>query len=164
LNKRPILSIPMTRVEKAFKGLSFLLIVILFLYVFHIWNDLPEKVPTHFNAVGRVDGWGGKGSIWILPITGLLLFVMMSILEKFSHIFNYPVMITEENAPKLYLEARRLLVILNFEITLFFLFISWESVQAAFGFESFGVWIIPFFLIVIFGTIGISLYRLYRMR
>jgi uncharacterized membrane protein len=154
----------MTTFEKALKVLSVLLMAMLFGYIFYIWNDLPEKVPTHFNTTGRVDRWGGKGSLWMLPIIGLLLFMILSSLERFPHIFNYPVTITEENAPKLYLEARRMLVILNFEITFFLSYISWGIVQAAYGHDSIGVWSIPFFLIVIISTIGISIYRLFRKR
>jgi uncharacterized membrane protein len=104
----------MTTFEKALKVLSVLLMAILFGYIFYIWNYLPAKVPTHFNGAGRIDGWGGKGSLWMLPIIGLLLFMILSSLGRFPHIFNYPVTITEENAPKLYLEARRMLIILNF--------------------------------------------------
>jgi uncharacterized membrane protein len=78
----------MTTFEKALKVLSVLLMAILFGYIFYIWNDLPEKVPTHFKATGRVDGWSGKGSLWMLPIIGLLLFMILSSLERFPHIFN----------------------------------------------------------------------------
>lgn len=164
MNNRPILSIPMTTVEKALKILSVLMIVMLFGYIIYIWNDLPEEVPTHFNGTGRVDGWGGKESLWMLPIIGLLLFMILSFLERFPHIFNYPVMITEENAPKLYLEARRMIVILNFEITFFLSYISWGIIQAVYGHDSIGVWSIPILLIVILCTIGISIYRLFRLR
>ncbi|MDP4172097.1 MAG: DUF1648 domain-containing protein [Bacillota bacterium] len=154
----------MTTVEKVIKVLSGLLIAILFLYIYLMWSKLPEKVPTHFNAAGQVDGWDGKSSIWMVPIIGLVLFVMLSILERFPHIFNYPFMVTKENAPKLYLEARRLLVILNLEIILFFALVSWGIVQAAFGHDSLSIWFIPVFLIVIFGTLGIVIYRLFRVR
>jgi uncharacterized membrane protein len=161
MNTRPILSIPMTIFEKAIKVLSLLLIVIMFLPIFSQWNALPNKVPIHFNAEGIVDGWGSKGNLWILPMIGLILFVMMSILERFPHIYNYPVMITEKNAPKLYLEARRMLIILNSEMLLLFSYISWGTVQAAFGKNLINMWAIPIFLIIIFCTIGISLYRLF---
>jgi uncharacterized membrane protein len=154
----------MTRLEKAIKILSVLLIASQFIYLVYIWSDLPSTVPTHFNAAGKVDGWGGKGGLRILPIIGLVLFAGMSVLERFPHIFNYPVLITEENATKLYLEARRMLVILNFEIILIFSLISWMSVQAAFGHEVLGIWVIPIILIVILGTIVISLSRVFRLK
>jgi uncharacterized membrane protein len=162
--KRTILLIPKTKTEKVLDVLSVLLLVITFLHLIYVWDTLPEKVPLHFNATGAVDGWGGKVSIWILPIVASLLFVMMFIVAKFPHIFNYPVTITEKNAPKLYLESRRMIVIINFEIVLFFSIASWESIQVAFGKEGLSIWYIPALLITLFGTIAISLYRTVRMR
>lgn len=32
-----------------------------------LWNKLPEKVPTHWNSVGEVDGWSSK----IFAVLGL---------------------------------------------------------------------------------------------
>ncbi|HEY2422385.1 MAG TPA: DUF1648 domain-containing protein [Neobacillus sp.] len=164
MNKRPILAIPKTRLEKILDVLSICLLAITFFHLFLIWNNLPEKVPMHFNAAGNVDGWGGKISIWFLPILSLILFVMILILSKFPQVFNFPVTITEENAPKLYLEARRMLVIVNFEIVLFFSIVSWQSVRNAFGVKGIGVWYLPLFIIILLGTIVVSLYRTFRIR
>lgn len=25
-----------------------------------LWNQLPEKIPTHWNMEGEIDGWSGK--------------------------------------------------------------------------------------------------------
>lgn len=34
-----------------------------------LWNVLPDKVPTHWNAEGVVDGWSGKGfAVFVLPL------------------------------------------------------------------------------------------------
>ena len=37
-----------------------------------LWEKLPEQVPTHFNAVGEVDGWSSRAfAVFALP--GILL-------------------------------------------------------------------------------------------
>lgn len=34
-----------------------------------LWNQLPEKMPTHWNAAGEVDGWSSKAfAIFGLPL------------------------------------------------------------------------------------------------
>ena len=34
-----------------------------------LWNQLPEQIPTHWNAAGEVDGWSGKGfAVFGLPL------------------------------------------------------------------------------------------------
>jgi uncharacterized membrane protein len=34
-----------------------------------LWNQLPEKVPSHWNAAGEVDGWSSKGfTVFGMPL------------------------------------------------------------------------------------------------
>ena len=34
-----------------------------------LWNQLPEQMPTHWNAAGEVDGWSGKAfAVFGLPL------------------------------------------------------------------------------------------------
>lgn len=37
-----------------------------------LWNELPDKMPTHWNAEGVVDGWSSKG----FTVFGLPLFLL----------------------------------------------------------------------------------------
>lgn len=34
-----------------------------------LWNQLPEKIPTHWNANGEIDGWSSKAfAVFALPL------------------------------------------------------------------------------------------------
>ncbi len=34
-----------------------------------LWNQLPEQIPSHWNAVGEVDGWSSKGfAVFGMPL------------------------------------------------------------------------------------------------
>ncbi len=44
-----------------------------FVYLAIIYGDLPEQIPIHYNLKGEVDGWGHKRTLWVLPIVGPLL-------------------------------------------------------------------------------------------
>ena len=33
------------------------------------YADLPSEIPTHFDAAGQADGFGGKGTLLVLPST-----------------------------------------------------------------------------------------------
>ena len=49
-----------------------LLISIPFAYAAYLFPSLPYRIPTHFNALGEVDAWGHKSTIFLLPsIMGL---------------------------------------------------------------------------------------------
>ena len=37
-----------------------------------LWNQLPEQIPTHWNAAGEIDGWSSK-SFAIFGLSGILL-------------------------------------------------------------------------------------------
>ena len=37
-----------------------------------LWNQLPEQIPTHWNAAGEVDGWGSK-PFAIFGLPGIML-------------------------------------------------------------------------------------------
>ena len=39
-----------------------------FLLVLAFWNQLPSRVPVHWNLQGQIDRWGSKSGILILPL------------------------------------------------------------------------------------------------
>ena len=38
------------------------------------WRAMPDRIPTHFGAAGRIDSWGPKSTVLILPILGVFMF------------------------------------------------------------------------------------------
>lgn len=66
------------------KEFPLLIIVLLpFLYLGYLYANLPDTVPTHWNAHGEIDGWGSKSTLWIIPfVTSLLGYVLLSIAPK----------------------------------------------------------------------------------
>jgi hypothetical protein len=56
-----------------------------------------------------------------------------TILARYPHLFNYPVRVTPENAPRLYRSGRLLLRWLNVVLTWVFAFIEWQTLQVALG-------------------------------
>jgi uncharacterized membrane protein len=139
-----------------FLGISFLIILIA-IPVFY-YNQLPERIPTHFNAAGLPDGYGGRHSLFVLPATGLFMYILLTVIAAFPHIYNYPVTITPENAEVQYRLATRLMRILKTVILILFSFISWMSVKTAAGSASgLGKMYLPVFIILTFGVVIIYL-------
>jgi hypothetical protein len=50
---------------------SLIVLVMLWVMVWRAYPRLPSVIPIHFGLNGRPDRWGGKGTIWLLPIFGL---------------------------------------------------------------------------------------------
>lgn len=66
------------------KDLPLIGIVLLpFVYLAYIWNDLPEKVPMHWNIQGDVDRYGTKYELLLIPILlPLLIYVVFLVVPK----------------------------------------------------------------------------------
>jgi uncharacterized membrane protein len=49
------------------------------------WNDLPARIPIHWNFRGQIDGWSAKTpGIFFIPFTALGLTVLLSVLPWFD--------------------------------------------------------------------------------
>ena len=66
------------------KDLPIILIVLVpFIYLAYIWNDLPEQVPLHWNVRGEVDKYGSKTELLLIPILlPLLVYLIFLIVPK----------------------------------------------------------------------------------
>ena len=123
-------------------------IAVTFIYAFYKYPELTSTIPTHFNASGEVDGYGGKDSVWVLPSIGLVMFIGMWVLTKFPHIYNYPVKVTEDNAEKMYRNGVSLIRSLNLIVVVLFGYISYQSIETASGEAAgLGAWFLPVFLV-----------------
>ncbi len=68
--------------EKFKKEIPFLLIAVLpFIYLAFIWNNLPDKIPMHWNGSGEIDRWGDKSELFMMlfMLTGISYFVFLII-------------------------------------------------------------------------------------
>ena len=68
--------------EKFKKEIPFLLIALLpFIYLAFIWNNLPDKIPMHWNGSGEIDRWGDKSELFMMlfMLTGISYFVFLII-------------------------------------------------------------------------------------
>lgn len=95
----------------------------------------------------------------------MTLWMGLTIAERFPHTYNYVIDLTEKNVERQYKNARLMMNVLKTEITIFFAYLSWESIQAASGHQvGLGIWNLPIFLIVVFGSLGFFIVRSFRLR
>lgn len=62
-----------------------LIIIVLlpFMYLAFIWNELPQKVPMHWNIEGEIDRYGDKTELIITPtLLPLIIYVVFLIIPK----------------------------------------------------------------------------------
>ncbi|UJL45374.1 DUF1648 domain-containing protein [Virgibacillus sp. NKC19-16] len=164
MKDQPNIKIPASTWENVFHLFAFILIITMFVYAIFMYSKLPDEVPIHFNAAGEADNWGGKGAIFMLPFISLPMFMLLFFLGRVPHTHNYPVKVTEQNAPKLYRESRLMLSVINFEVVAIFSLITWEMAQSAQGNGAMGIWMIVLVTVVPLATVGYFLLRMNRLK
>lgn len=150
MKRRPRIKIELTTADKIAEAAGWSILLVSWIWVAIHYAQLPETIPTHFNAAGKVDGYGDKSMIWGLLAVSTVLFAGMTILNRFPHIFNYLVKITEENALWQYTHATRMIRYLKLILAIIFGMISFITIQYANGkAEDLGK-LLPFLLIATF--------------
>ncbi|MBV6646155.1 MAG: DUF1648 domain-containing protein [Cyclobacteriaceae bacterium] len=140
---------------------SGILIIMLFVIPLINYLELPATIPTHFNMKGEVDGYGHKSTIWVLPMIGVIMYIGFVILNKYPHIFNYPLEITEENAKRQYTLATRLIRQINLFTVSLFVYLETTIISAvkSGGGSGFSMISIPIILIGSLIPIVVYLYQ-----
>jgi uncharacterized membrane protein len=114
------------------------------------WSTLPQQIPTHFDAAGNADGWGSKGTIWLLPAIVAVLIPSLLLLRRFPWLSNAPIKITEDNAEHQYALIVRLLSLLACLVSFMFLTLLLDIISIAGGGTSLlGAWMLPVHMIPI---------------
>ena len=94
----------------SYKQVSFLCLVWAFVPLF-FYGSIGEdvRVPTHYDALGRVDGYGNRSDLWTPALVAAAFYVVLTVIERFYRSFNFPVRVTQANAYALYRLGIRLL-------------------------------------------------------
>ncbi len=130
---QPRLKLPINEKEKFTALTGWLILTGMLVYTGVSFGTLPESIPTHFGPSGAPDDFGGKWTIWTMPLIAFLLTVMLTLLTRYPHTFNYLTIITEENAEYQYRLARMLMHWLTIFVNLLFFLIQHSTIQVAFG-------------------------------
>jgi uncharacterized membrane protein len=142
---RPKIKVPLEALDIILDMLAATLLILLIAYAVISYSELPETIPSHFNAKGEVDGYSEKSMFWMLPTISLILFIGLNVINKYPHLHNYMVNITEENALKNYRFSTRIVRFTNLFIMLLFGVITFSIVESAKDNTSnLDSWILPF--------------------
>lgn len=72
------------------------------IYLIVRWNEIPDQIPVHYNAAGEIDGWGGKGMVWLFVVITWGLYLGITFVGRFPELWNTGVKITKTNKEKVY--------------------------------------------------------------
>ena len=72
------------------KSLPILALGIGFAFAIIVGFSNVEIIPLHINIHGEVDNYGSKWELFILPAIALLIYLLMSWLERNPKLYNFP--------------------------------------------------------------------------
>lgn len=110
---RPRLKIPYQTMDIIIEIISITILILIVGYTAVEYFNLPETIPTHFNSKGEANDYGARITVWLIPAIALIMYTGLFILNKYPHLHNYMVNITDENALKNYRFSTRVLRIVN---------------------------------------------------
>ncbi len=131
--KRPRLKIPYESFDIIIECIPIALLLLMWFYVISEYSQMPEIVASHFNAKGEADGYDNKIIVWLIPSIATVIYLLLFIINRFPHIHNYMVNITEENAYKNYKFSARMLRIINLFITSIMMYVAYLIIETAKG-------------------------------
>ncbi|MBV5314103.1 MAG: DUF1648 domain-containing protein [Prolixibacteraceae bacterium] len=165
MEKRPRIKIERTSLDKVVDLAGWLVLAGLWLMILLNYADLPETIPTHFDAAGKADDYGSKSTIFMLPVIATILYAGMTRLNLFPHIFNFPTKITTENALGQYTNSTQMMRYVKLVIVFLFTIIVFKTMQTATGkSDGLGIWFLPLVLVLALAPFVVYLLRFYRAK
>jgi hypothetical protein len=126
-------------------------------------RPLPDRIPMHFDAAGRANGWGSRAGLWLLPSVATGLYLLMSLVERFPSAFHFPVRVTRENRSRLEQLALAMIAWLKVELVSFLAWIQLITLRLArAGQGTLSTWFVPLTLGVVFFTIGWHIFAMVK--
>ncbi|MDL2265777.1 DUF1648 domain-containing protein [Parabacteroides sp. OttesenSCG-928-G07] len=164
--KRPRLKIGYTKTDIVVEMACWICLFLVWVLFFMRYSGLPETVPTHYDAAGKIDAFGNKETLWSLPVMCTLFCILLSLVNFFPHLFNYPEKITQENAYRQYRNASQMLRYLKLFLTLTLGYILYQatSYDPNETSQGLGVWFLPVFIIPILVFFVYFYVRTHRLR
>lgn len=118
-------------------------------------NPLPDRIPTHYNAAGNVNGWGSPSMLLLLPIVALALYAGITVVSRFPAAFNYPVRVGPAVRAQVEGITLDMIAWIKAELLCMFAFLQNTMIRGAEGGSpQLNPIVVPVFIAGIFGTIG----------
>lgn len=124
------------------------------------WNKIPSIIPGHYNSAGDIDRLTNKHSLIFLLVTGWILYIGMSLVEKFPNIWNIGVSVTEENKEKVYRILKNMIGNIKLLVALVFSYLTFQSSTG----DNLPPIFLPVFMILMFGSIAFHLFCLNKAK
>jgi len=135
---------------------SLLCLVGVVVYLIVMWSRIPDQIPAHFNAAGKVNRWGSKSELIVLPIISWVLYGFITLVERYPQAWNTGVTVTEKNRARVYRILKNMIAVIKMLLLAVFASITVLSSLVL----RLPIWYLGVFLLAVFGSIAFFLVQL----
>jgi uncharacterized membrane protein len=122
---------------------------------FHGDTPLPDKVPTHFDAVGNANAWGPPGTLWMLPVVAVVLYLIVTGISSLPTGARTAARFTPEGRLRFEALTRQMVSWLKLELVSLFACIQWFILSAIRqGSGGIPAAVMPVFLAAVFANVA----------
>lgn len=123
---RPKFTPPASKADMIVEAVALIGFLLNIAFVIYGVFNLPVNIPTHVGPSGGIDSYGSKWALLsVFSIGAVFLYALLTIANRYPYIFNYPTIVTEENAPRLYSLARSMMCWLKAIMAWMFAVTAW---------------------------------------
>lgn len=120
----------MKTISFVLKVISFVVLILIWIFTIVNFKNLSETIPIHYNIAGTPDGFGPKSTIWFETTLTTALFLFLMYVSKKP---NFPLLNIPQNIKKKPILTEFIVSILLLIIMLIFADINYEIIQNALG-------------------------------
>jgi uncharacterized membrane protein len=155
---------PRSTLDWVLEAFAVAILLAIFAVVAGDWNDLPLRMPVHFNVHGNPDGFGGKKLLLVLPLAAISSYVLLTVASRNTKLVNLPMDI-DRDAPGVRALLQSMAIALKVVVLATFLYIAWTMVRVGQGHASgLGRLFLPLSTLLLFVILGYYLIKLRRFR
>ena len=144
--------------DRILEVISLLVMIGTTFYLIVGWNSFPDRIPAHYNAAGEIDRWGGKGELIFLLVMMWILYIGITLIQRFPQIWNTGVQVTQENRERVYRILMYMLETLKLLIEAVFSFLTVYGMTG----KNLPVWFLFVFMGALFADLIFWMVRLVR--
>jgi uncharacterized membrane protein len=126
------------------------------------YSRLPERIATHFNGAGVVNGFGARSTLWVLVGIAVLLYATLSAISLVPRVVNLKRPLAPEREKVVLAESMAMVGWIKAAVCWMFAYICLAMVRNGMGLQvGLGAWFLPATLVVVFGTCAVYLVRIF---
>ena len=137
-----------------------LCLVGLLIFLIIDWKYIPNEIPGHYNAMGEIDRITSKGSLLVLPIIAWIMYIGMTVIEKYPKVWNTGVNVTEENKDRVYRTLKNMMGTIKLLLIAVFTYLTVNSAMA----KPLPAMFLPVFLTLMFGSLIFFIVKLVKAK